>query len=106
MTIRIKPFLVAGQRRERIVADDVRRNKAENIGMVINSFSDVIPEEREPLLVIAEALRRLGLIFDETESRVFTMPDGVVLAIARELKSRWFRTYLLDDECAPHFRVH
>lgn len=105
MTIRMKPFLVAGQRRERIFADDVRRNKAENIDLVINSFFDVIPEEQKPLLVIAEALRRLGLIFDETESHVFKMPDGVVLAIAREFDPRWLKTYLLDDECASHFRV-
>lgn len=105
MTIRTKPFLVAGQRRERITADDVRRNKAENIDWVLNSFSDVLSEERKSLLVIAEGLRRLDLIFDETESRVFVMPDGVVLAIARELEPRWLKTYLLDDECASHFRV-
>lgn len=62
MAIRMKPFLATRQRRERIVADDVRRNEAENIDLIINSFSDVAPEERKPLLVTAEALRRLGLI--------------------------------------------
>lgn len=105
MTTRMKPFLVAGQRRECITANDVRRNKAENIERVMNWFSEVLPAERKPLLVIAEALRRLDLIFDETESRVFAMPDGVVLAVAREHEPRWLKTYLLDDECASHSRV-
>lgn len=102
MKVRLKPFTT--KRRELLSANDVRENLEANVDIVLAGFC-VPPAvtERKMYLVIAEGLRRAGLSIDESVSRIYEMPDGVVLAVARTESPRWDRSYLLDAECAAHF---
>lgn len=100
--IRLKPF--TQKSRERLCADDVRANLETNQEIVLAGFHvPPIAAERKMFLVIAEALRRADLSIDESVSRIFEMPDGIVLAVAHSESPKWDRSYLLDAECAAHF---
>lgn len=102
MLNRVKPFTM--KKRERICGDDVRANLAENRALVESGII-CFPEERKAYLVVAEALRRAGLCFDNSDSKVYRMADGIVLAVAHCESTTWTSSYVLDDECASHLRL-
>lgn len=102
MLNRVKPFTQT--KRPRICGDDVRANLTANRELV-EAGIDCSPGERKAYLVVAEALRRSELCFDTAESRLYDMPDGIVLAVAPRESSRWTHSYVLDEECASHLKL-